>query len=227
MSVWWFPLCFVGWSNGHLRDPPCTLQRGCHTWWLSYGLFDRKLCSRSSGSTFLNRPKNVRLIKAVFEGLIKKREKQNLCSRSSVSTEKRSIKKVTVKFGKVSVRLCQNMVQKLRVFTFRRKEVLAFANSGHNFLICLERRHYLAGGCWNCLLGACEETSKCPFIFLDNYEQFEIFEMRYKFSIKTALLTDTSKTRGFFLIKKPLYQVSGSEPSSLSGKMLLPFQRGL
>ena len=89
----------------------------------------------------MNRPKNVSVIKAVLEGLIKKREKQNLCSRSSVSTEMRGVKKVTVKFTKVSVRLCQNMVQKRRVFTFRRKEVLAFANSGHNFLICLEREY--------------------------------------------------------------------------------------
>ena len=71
----------------------------------------------------------------------KKKEKQNLCSRSSVSTEMRGVKKVTVKCTKMSVRLCQNMVQKHRVFTFRRKEVLAFANSGHNFLICLEREY--------------------------------------------------------------------------------------
>ena len=148
-----------------------------------------------------------------------------MCSRSSASTEMRGIKKVTVKFGKVSVRLCQNMVQKPRVFTFRRKEVLDFANSGHNFLICLEREHYLAGGCWNCLFGACRENSKCRFIFLDNYEQFEIFEMRYKFGIKTALLTDTSKTRGFFSIKKPLCQVSVSKPPSLSGKMNFRFKR--
>ena len=52
-----------------------------------------------------------------------------------------------------------------------------------------------------------EENSKCPFIFLENYLECEIFEMCYKFNIKTDLLTDTSKTRVFFWLKKPLCQI--------------------
>ena len=197
----------------------------------SYCLFDPGWRSRSSESTFFNRLKNVSVIKCVLEDLIKKIQKLNLCSRSSVSTEMRDIKKVTVKCAKVSVRLCHNMVQKSSVFRSKRKAVLLFAISAQKKLNPLEPARTKALN-ENRMLGTVcfavrEDNSKCPFIFLDNYEQFEIFEMRYKFSIKTALLTDTSKTRGFFLIKKPLYQVSGSEPSSLSGKMLLPFQRGL
>ena len=95
----------------------------------SYCLFDAGWRSRSSESTFFNRLKNVSVIKCVLEDLIKKIQKLNLCSRSSVSTEMRDIKKVTVKCAKVSVRLCHNMVQKPSVFTSKRKAVLLFAIS--------------------------------------------------------------------------------------------------
>ena len=104
----------------------------------SYCLFDPGWRSRSSESTFFNRLKNVSVIKCVLEDLIKKIQKLNLCSRSSVSTEMRGVKKVTVKFTKVSVRLCQNMMQKRHVFTSKRKAVLLFAISAQKKLNPLE-----------------------------------------------------------------------------------------
>ena len=100
----------------------------------SYCLFDPGWRSRSSESTFFNRLKNVSVIKCVLEDLIKKIQKLNLCSRSSVSTEMRDIKKVTVKCPKVSVRLCHNMVQKSSVFRSKRKAVLLFVISAQKKL---------------------------------------------------------------------------------------------
>ena len=141
----------------------------------------------------------------------------------------RGIKKVTVKCTKVSVRLCQNIMQKPNVFTSKRKAVLLFEISVQKKLNPLEPARTKALN-ENRMLGTVcfavrEDNSKCPFIFLDNYVEFEIFEMRYKFSIKTDLLTDTSKTRVFFWLKKPLCQISVFFLSSLWGEMIFSGQR--
>ena len=94
------------------------------------------------------------------------------------------------------------MVQKPSVFTSKRKAVRLFAISAQKKLNPLEPARMKALN-ENRMLGTVcfgvrEENWKRPFIFLDNYMEFEIFQMRYKFNIKTDLLTDASKTRGFF-----------------------------
>ena len=135
-----FSSCFIRPSHTHFHDPPFGLRRDWPTWCFSYCLFDQEWCPRSSASTYLNTPKNVKDIRAVLEGSKKKIEKRDLCSRSNGSSENRNVKRVSVKCTMVSVRLSQQMVQITLVFTFRHKGVLAFANSAHNFLYAARAR---------------------------------------------------------------------------------------